>query len=298
MSLQTPAAPIVDPDWLAAHLGDDDLLVIDASADMSPSTPGAYVALRHQYLAGHVPGAVFADVVDTLSEPGAPLPLTRPGSRRLAAAFGAFGIGEETMVVLYDSSTGSWPARVWWLLRSLGHDRAVVLDGGLRAWTAQDHALEAGESAPTCADFVARERPQVWADQDQVLAVVRGAKPDHLLNAISRRPAGLPAQLATAFTHQIPGSIAVPYPDLIDAETGALLPEDGLERAMQLVPDTGRTVVYCGSAIGAATAALALVSLGRSDVAIYDGSLAEWLADPDSPLEVKDVDPLRGSGDE
>lgn len=179
---------------------------------------------------------------------------------------------------------------MWWLLRSVGHDRAVVLDGGLRAWTAQGRDLEAGQVVPTPTDFVARERPEVWADQERVLAVVRGEEHDHLLNAISRRPDGLPAEFATAFTHQIPGSTAVPYPDLLDPETGALLLGDELERLLPETPGQGRTVVYCGSATGTATVALALVSLGRNDVAIYDGSLAEWLADPKAPTEVKDVD--------
>ncbi len=96
------ASPIVDPDWLTAHLEDDDLLVVDASADMSRSSPGGYVDLHDQYLAGHVPGAVFANVVNALSEPGAALPLTRLETERLATAFGALGIGDETMVVLYE----------------------------------------------------------------------------------------------------------------------------------------------------------------------------------------------------
>ncbi len=285
------ASPLVTPGWLEASLGGDDLLVVDSSADMSPSAAGGYVGLRDQYTAGHIPGAVFVDVVDELSEPGAVLPLTRPGSERLGAAFGALGIGEETLVVLYDSTTGSWAARVWWLLRSVGHDRAVVLDGGLRGWKAQGRALEGGEVIRMPADFVARERPEVWVDQERVLAVVRGEDHGHLVNAISRRPAGLPAEFATAFTHQIPGSTAVPYPDLLDRDSGALLPAEELQRLLPDVAGPGRTVVYCGSAIGAATAALALVSLGRNDVAIYDGSLAEWLADPTAPTEIKDVDP-------
>lgn len=301
MTIPQPPSPLVDTTWLEAHLDDRDLLVIDASADLSPNTPGGYVSLRDQYLAGHLPGAVFADVVDALSEPDAALPLTRPSSEQLAAAFGGLGIGEETMVVLYDSTTGSWAARVWWLLRSLGHDRAVVLDGGLRLWTAQGRALETGQVSSSPAGFVARERPELWADKDSVLAVVRGHEHEHehdtLLNAISRKPAGIPTEFATPFTHQIPGSTAVPYPDLIDDETGTLLPEDDLRGALEDVPDSERTIVYCGSAIGAATAALALVSLGRNDVAIYDGSLAEWLADPDAPLEAKDMAAPRGSSD-
>lgn len=209
MTIPQPPSPLVDTTWLEAHLDDRDLLVIDASADLSPNTPGGYVSLRDQYLAGHLPGAVFADVVDALSEPDAAL----------------------------------------------------------------------------------------WADKDSVLAVVRGHDHDTLLNAISRKPAGIPTEFATPFTHQIPGSTAVPYPDLIDDETGTLLPEDDLRGALEDVPDSERTIAYCGSAIGAATAALALVSLGRNDVAIYDGSLAEWLADPNAPLEAKDMAAPLGSSD-
>lgn len=210
------------------------------------ATPVFLISLRPGTFLGR-----FVDVVDEVSEPGAVLPLTRPGSERLAAAFGALGIDAETMVVLYDSTTGSWAARVWWLLRSVGHDRAVVLDGGLRGWKAQGCDLEAGQVVPTPTAFVARDRPEVWADQERVLAVVRGEEHDRLLNAISRRPAGLPAEFATAFTHQIPGSTAVPYPDLLDSETGALLLGDELRRLLPDVSGPGRTVVYCGSASGA-----------------------------------------------
>ena len=287
MTIPAPNSPLVDAEWLKAHLDDDDLLVVDTSCDMSPDRPGGYVSLRAQYLEGHVPGAVFADVVDTLSDPEAALPLTRPTSEQLSAAFAALGIGADTMVVLYDSTTGSWAARVWWLLRSVGHDRAVVLDGGLRAWTADSSPLEPGLVAPHSAEFVARERPELWADKASVLATAHGEGDDRLLNAISRMPPGMPPEFATAFTHQIPGSIAMPYPDLIDPDSGTLLPTDDLDALLRDVPTTGRTVVYCGSAIGAATTALALVSLGRNDVAIYDGSLSEWLSDPEAPLEAK-----------
>nr|WP_092861001.1 rhodanese-like domain-containing protein [Quadrisphaera sp. DSM 44207] len=159
-------------------------------AALLPCRIGNVLAVLARILdaAGHLPVAVFADVVGALSDPDAALPLTRPGADRLAGAFGRLGIGDRTTVVLYDATTGSWAARVWWLLRGLEHDRAAVLDGGLRAWTAQGRPLEAGCAAPAPAAFVAPESPRVWADRDDVLAVVRGEQPATLLDAISRPP--------------------------------------------------------------------------------------------------------------
>ncbi len=194
MTIPAPNSPLVDTEWLKAHVDDDELLVVDTSCDMSPDRRGGYVSLHDQYLEGHLPGAVFADVVDALSDREAVLPLTRPSSEQLSNAFGALGIGADTMVVLYDSTTGSWAARVWWLLRSVGHDRAVVLDGGLQAWTADGLPLEGGAVALNEADFVAHEHPELWADKASVLATACGEGDDRLLNAISRMPPGMPPE--------------------------------------------------------------------------------------------------------
>jgi thiosulfate/3-mercaptopyruvate sulfurtransferase len=279
-------SPLVSAKWLADHINDDDLLIVDASAGMSSSVMGGYEAFRDRYRARHLPGAVFADVVDALSEPDSALPLTRPTSSRLAAALGELGVGEDTMVVLYDSSTGPWAARVWWLLRSLGHDRAAVLDGGLQAWTSAGHPVDSGGVSPTSKTFIPHERPGVWVDKQDVLAVVRGEKSGTLLNAISSRAVAADDPVS-AFTHQIPGSTARPYPDLISPATGELLTDSELADSLGDLPPGSPVIAYCGSAIGAATAALALVHLGRDDVAIYDGSLAEWLSDPTAPLEIR-----------
>src|SRR3954470_18627383 len=143
-------SPLVSTQWLADHLGGR-LVVLDASvlAITLPNGTTGYLSGHEQYLVeGHVPGAIFADVVDELSDPEGAYPFTRPDADRFETAVGALGIDNETTVVIYDSVVGQWAARVWWLFRAFGYDRVAVLDGGFAKWRAEGRELETGHVEP------------------------------------------------------------------------------------------------------------------------------------------------------
>jgi thiosulfate/3-mercaptopyruvate sulfurtransferase len=309
-----PSAPLVSTQWLADHLGRDDLVVIDASVatiTLPDGRPGVLSGHEEYILIGHVPGAVFGDLIDDLSIPDAPLRFTRPDPDEFAEAVGALGVDADTTVVVYDSALGQWAARLWWLLRAAGHQRAVVLDGGLAKWRAERRPVQTGHVEPAPAAFAAAPRPELWADKREVEAVVAGESRATLVCASPRREfTGEEAPRARA--GHIPGSVSTPLRSLVDRDANTLLRGDALASVLAPVAEArgigattaaatatttrtatsttttapGRIIAYCGAGIAASAAALALTIAGESDVAVYDGSLAEWAADPEAPLAV------------
>jgi thiosulfate/3-mercaptopyruvate sulfurtransferase len=278
----TLSSPLVSAQWLADHLGADDLVVVDASvvSFTQPNGKPGRLSGHEQYIVdGHIPGALFADLIDEFSDPDGRYPYTRPDAARFAAAAGALGIGPETTVVVYDTGFGQFASRLWWLFRAFGHDSAAVLDGGLTAWIADQRPVERGHVEPSPTTFVATERADAWVDKAFVERVVRGEEHASLICALSTREIdgrGRPGH--------IPGSSAVPLTRLVDREARTTLAEEQLRDALAPALGAPRVVAYCSGGIAAATAALHLLRLGETDVAVYDGSLNEWAADPDAPL--------------
>jgi thiosulfate/3-mercaptopyruvate sulfurtransferase len=315
-ALQTP---VVSTQWLADYLGADKLVVLDATVIPFSKADGktGYLSGRDAYLAaGHVPDARFADVIHALSDPSGIYPFTRPSAERFADAVGALGIDNETTVVVYDSLVGQWAARVWWLFRAFGYDRVAVLDGGLTKWRTEDRPLDIGHPAhpapQTTFAFTGAERPELWVDKAEVEAVVRGDVDATLVCATPPREFSGEDVTRVRAGH-IPGSVSVPAASLVDAQTNALLPDATLQLTLEPTlgsaigapfgggggfsgsggsvgsatsADQRRIIIYCGGGIAAAAAALALTVLGETRVAIYDGSLNEWAADPSAELVV------------
>lgn len=270
--------PLVSAQWVADHLGADDLLVVDASvvAYTQPNGRPGMLSGHELYLAdGHIPGAVFADLLEEFSDPAGRHPFTRPDHERFAAAAGDLGIGAGTTVVVYDTALGQWASRLWWLLRSFGHDAAAVLDGGLTAWRALGAPLDRGHVAPTPTVFTPVERGDAWVDKEFVERVVHGNEEAALVCS---------APPATA-DRVIPGSQSLPVARLVDRETRVARPDDELRALFAPLRAASRVVAYCQGGIAATATALHLVRLGEERVAVYDGSLAEWAEDADAPLE-------------
>jgi thiosulfate/3-mercaptopyruvate sulfurtransferase len=280
-------SPLISAQWLADHLGADDLLIVDASvvSYTQPNGKPGSVSGHEQYIAdGHLPGAVFADLIDEFSDPDGHYPYTRPDAARFALAAGALGIGPDTTVVVYDTALGQWAARFWWLLRAFGHDAAAVLDGGLTAWRADGRPVDRGHVTPAPAVFEGIERPGVWVDKAFVERVVSGDEDAALVCSIPPKEftGEIPSPRARAGV--IPGSRSLPAVRLVDRESRTALPDAELHDLFAPILEAPRIVTYCNGGIAAAAAALQLVRLGETHVAIYDGSLNEWAADPDAPL--------------
>jgi thiosulfate/3-mercaptopyruvate sulfurtransferase len=282
----TLPSPLVSAQWVADHLGVDDLLVVDASVISYTRPDGKPSSLsgHEQYIVeGHIPGAVFADLIEEFSDPEGRYPYTRPDAQRFAAAAGALGIGPATTIVVYDTALGQWAARFWWLLRAFGHDAAAVLDGGLTAWKADERPVEFGHVASTPRVFEGVERPESWVDKAYIERVVSGDEEAALVCSIP--PKEFTGEIATSRRPGvIPGSRSLPAARLVDRTARTALPDAELRDLFAPILEAPRIVAYCSGGIAAAAAALQLVRLGETHVAIYDGSLNEWAADPDAPL--------------
>jgi thiosulfate/3-mercaptopyruvate sulfurtransferase len=277
---------LVSVEWLSEHLGDPGLVVLDCTVVVEFDEQGAIrmVNGRDNYEAGHVPTAGFADLMGELSDTDSPLEFTVPAPEQFAASMRALGVSDDSRVVLYDANRSVWAARVWWMLRWIGFDRAAVLDGGLGAWTAAGHPLSTEPNHPATGTLTLDLRPGLIADRDEVLASL--AQDDVLLvDAMSG--AHYRGEMAMyARPGHIAGARNMPSNLLLD-ETGRYRPLDELGMLIDGNPGD-RTITYCGGGIAAAADAFVLTRLGFTNVAVYDASLEEWAADPANPMETGD----------
>ncbi|MEU6197323.1 rhodanese-like domain-containing protein [Streptomyces sp. NPDC047061] len=273
--------PLVDETWLATHLDDPRLAVLDATALLpSPRHDGDHRAAsgRAGWAERHVPGSRHADLTGDLSDPEAPYHFAVPAPDKLAAVLARLGVGEGSEAVVYDTGGGIWAARVWWMLRAISVP-AAVLDGGLAAWEAAGRPVATGDEVPgpAAVPVTPVPRPGLWSDIEEVAAISRGERPGVLVCALPS--GGFAGSVPTRYSRRghIPGSVSLP---------GRGLPPAELQESVRELGDASPVVLYCGGGISAAGAALALTLLGREDVSVYDGSLEEWSKDPSRPLEL------------
>jgi thiosulfate/3-mercaptopyruvate sulfurtransferase len=272
--------PLVSTDWLAAHLDDATVKIIDASYKM----PGVLPLPSDDYLAAHIPGAAFFNV-NTIADPNDPRPHMYPDAKQFARDVSALGISSDDTVVAYDS--GAWVAapRAWWMFHSFGHANVKVLDGGLQKWKAEGRAIESGAVAAKPGKFQARLDPRYIRSKEQLLDNL-GTNREQLIDARPR--ARFEGTVAEPWPGRrpghIPGSRNVPYAELFDAKTGVMKPLEELRKAFDAagVDMTRPIVTTCGSGVSALVLTLALYRLGVRGSALYDGSWAEWGL-PDGP---------------
>ena len=275
---------LVDAEWLKKHLDDPDLVVLDASVIVEPDEAGNLRVIngRANYESGHIPNAGFADLMGDLSDPDSQLQFGIPSPEQFAAAMGKLGVGDDSRVVLYDTMGSSWAARVWWMLRWIGFDRAALLDGGLSAWTAAGGSLstEPVNRAPRI--LTVELRPELIAGQEEVRASID----NDAVRLIDALPAIHYRGEWTMYDQpgHIPGAINVPVASLFD-EAGRFRPVDELAALFDSDTDK-RTITYCGGGIAASADAFTLTRLGFTDVAIYAASLEEWTANQENPMEI------------
>jgi thiosulfate/3-mercaptopyruvate sulfurtransferase len=279
-------SPLVSTQWLADYLGNDELVVLDTTVlpFATPAGKPGFLSGHEQYLAsGHIPSALFADLIEEFSDPEGKLPFSHTSADAFAAAVGSLGIDNETTVVVYDSSIGQWASRLWWLFRTFGYDRVAVLDGGYKKWLAEERETDVGHREPASRTFVATERPELWVTKAEVEEIVTGKEAAALVCALPPKEFS-GEEGARARRGHIPGSTNVPAGRLVDRETNAVLPAAGLRDAFGPVLNQDRIVAYCAAGILASADALALTLLGHRNVALYDGSLFEWAADDRLPV--------------
>ena len=282
MALDLPT-PIVSTDWLAAHLGDPSLRMVDATWHM----PATGRKAREEYAAGHIPGAVFADI-DALSDETAPYPHTLPAPAVFAARVGALGLGSDHAIVVYDSSAQHFSApRVWYMLRTMGHVRVAILDGGLTKWKAEGRVLSTDAVAAAPATFSPAPHAAAWRDLSAMQAnVASGAEQVVDARSPGRFQAIEPEPRAGVRGGHIPGARNVHYATLANAD-GTFKSAEALcsQFASAGLDLTAPIVASCGSGITACAVSLGLAVAGAQQVAVYDGSWTEWGSQPDTPVE-------------
>jgi thiosulfate/3-mercaptopyruvate sulfurtransferase len=277
---------------LADILTRPELRLFDCTAYLEPAPAGSgvpylVVSGRQTFEAGHIPGANFLDLQAEFSDPHTELRFMMPPVAQLEAAFGRHGISANSRVVLYSSGTAMWATRFWWMLHSLGFERASVLDGGIDKWTTEARDIEtglAGHYPP--ATFSARPKPGLFVGKHDVVTaiadrntVVVNALGPQFYQGLEPSRYGRPGR--------IPGSVSVPAASLIDPKnkTFAPLADAGATFAAQGITKDKRVVAYCGGGISATIDLFQLHRLGYDNLTLYDGSMGEWAKDASLPIE-------------
>lgn len=277
---------LVSTEWLAAHLDDPDLRIIDASWHM----PAAGRDARAEYEAAHIPGARFFDI-DAIADSRSPLPHMAPPPELFISRLRAMGIGDGHQVVVYDNSDVHSAARVWWLFRLMGKTDVAMLDGGLPKWQAEGRPVE--DMPPITRDrhMTVQRQAALVRDVTQVAAAAKLG--DHQI-VDARSPARFrgdePEPRPGLRAGHIPGARNVPVGQLYNPD-GTMKPVGDLRAAFESAGvDLSRPVITtCGSGITAASLALALERLGKRDWSLYDGSWTEWGSYPDLKIATGDA---------
>lgn len=273
--------PLVSTAWLAEHLNAPDVRIVDGSTHLPTEGRDA----RAEYRQAHIPGAVFFDI-DEICDETSTLPHMLPHPVKFSARMRKLGLGDGSRIVVYDTKGLFSAARVWWMLRVMGHDDVVVLDGGLPKWTAEGRPIEDLPPPPRERHFTVRFDSALVRSVEEVKRDLESGK-EQIVDA---RPAGRfegrdPEPRPGLRSGHMPGSRSLPWETLLGPD-GALLGAEALaERFKAAGVDLARPVVTsCGSGVTAAILALALARLGHWRTPVYDGSWAEWGSREDLPI--------------
>ena len=274
---------LVSTGWLAAHLGDPHVRLVDASFKL----PGIAPTARQDYDSAHIPGAVFFDI-DDIAQPGTSLPHMIPPPELFARKMEALGIGDDDRVVAYDSTGLSSAGRAWWMLRLFGHHDVAILDGGLPKWRAEGRPTNTAVPSPPQRHFTAVFDPFLVRDKKALLENL-SARAEQVVDArASGRFDGTAEETRPGLRcGHIPGSRNLPYDRVTDPNTRELRNPEELTMLFRSagVRLDRPVVTSCGSGVTACALAFALHLIGHSGAAVYDGSWSEWGLPGDTPVE-------------
>lgn len=287
--------PLVDVHWLAGQIerqgAPGELVILDCTVNQADGGEGGFhnVSGQGPYAAAHIPGAGFADLMGALRDAHSALDFPLPPMQQFCEAMESLGVGDDSRVLVYDNNGSAWAARVWWMLRWIGFDRACLLDGGLQAWIAAGHPVTADTVSLPIGSLTPVPRSDIMADLDDVREAIDTG--DALLIDTLPEPLYAGDTVPYARAGHLPGAINRSGLALLDAK-GCYLPLTQLREQFRFdavvgQPDSQRRIItYCGGGILASSTAFTLTRLGFENVSVYINSLQEWAADERLPMVI------------
>jgi thiosulfate/3-mercaptopyruvate sulfurtransferase len=268
---------------LARHLTDARWVVVDCRFQLADESWG-----QHEYLAAHIPGAVYAHLNKDLS---APLTGTNgrhplPDPQSLVQTFIRLGIGSGMQVVVYDQDSGMFASRLWWMLRWMGHEAVALLDGGFRKWLAEGRPVDSGNNAREAQRFTGSPRPEMTLEARDVAAAL-GHRGTTLLDARAPERYRGDIEPIDRLPGHIPGAVNYHFQQNVDDQGVFRSPDDLRRQLGAAIGDTPApgVVHYCGSGVTACHNLLAMEVAGLPGAKLYAGSWSEWSSDPSRPVE-------------
>ncbi len=279
---------LVQTQWLADHLLDPAVRVLDCTTHLPPLPDNSYYTVRpgrDDFLKAHIPGAAFVDMDRDVADHSSEFHFMLPSASQFAQAMSNLGVSRDTLVVSYSAANHWWAARMWWMLRVFGHERAAVLDGGFQKWCREGRPVESGPAAARAsAHFESRPaRREMVATKADVMRAI-GTPDICIVNALRPEQHAGSGGVNYGRRGHISGSINLAATATVD-EHNVYKTAVELRRMFAQPLSSPEVITYCGGGIAASADTLLLTMLGHDNVKLYDASLSEWARDPALPMQ-------------